>query len=204
MLKTCLQCGTKFNVRGKRRKENAKFCSRNCQGKNQKGKSNTSTTKFKKGFIPWNKGKKTGNIPWNKGLSVSLSPKSQFKKGQTSPVKGRKLLHLRGENACHWKGGITPKNTLIRNSAEFGLWRKSVFTRDNFVCQKCLESGGYLHAHHINNFADFPELRLSIDNGITMCKKCHNNFHKKYMRKNNTREQLVEFFDGTNGAITLA
>jgi 5-methylcytosine-specific restriction endonuclease McrA len=73
------------------------------------------------------------------------------------------------------------------------LWRKSVFTRDNFTCQKCYLKGIYLIAHHINNFVDFIELRLAIDNGITFCKKCHLEFHKKYGFKNNTKGQLEEF-----------
>ena len=150
---------------------------------------------FVKGFIPWNKGKKTGNIPWNKGLSVRLNPDGEFKKGHKSPAKGKQLLHLRGKNACNWQGGKTPENQRIRNSSEFALWRKSIFSIDNFICQKCDESGGILNAHHINNFADFPELRLNLDNGITLCKKCHKKFHSKYGIKNNTKEQIIEFLE---------
>ena len=53
--------------------------------------------------------------------------------------------------------------------------------------------GGNLIVHHINNFADFPELRFAIDNGITMEKNIHDIFHKQYGYKNNTKEQLSEF-----------
>lgn len=100
----------------------------------------------------------------------------------------------RGENNINWKGGITPEVQKIRNSFEMKLWRKSNFERDYFTCQKCKDNrGGNLEVHHINNFADFSELRLAIDNGITFCEICHQEFHKTYGYKNNTKEQLIEF-----------
>ncbi|MCI4463678.1 MAG: HNH endonuclease [Caldisericum sp.] len=109
--------------------------------------------------------------------------------------KGIKPPLHKGENNWRWKGGITPENLQIRHSLEMRLWRKAVFERDNFTCQKCGQKGGDLEAHHINNFADFPELRFAIDNGITLCKYCHKEFHKKYGFTNNTKEQLEEFLE---------
>lgn len=101
----------------------------------------------------------------------------------------------RGELSVNWKGGITPENRKIRASIEYKLWRKVVYERDNFTCQKTGQKGGELVVHHINNFADFPELRLAIDNGITLFKKAHQKFHKIYGNKNNTKEQLNEFLN---------
>lgn len=100
----------------------------------------------------------------------------------------------KGVNTYNWKG-ITPENQKIRTSIEYKLWRKSVFERDNFICQKTGISGGELVAHHIQNFAEFPELRLAIDNGITLSKKSHKKFHDIYGRRNNTKEQLLEFLN---------
>jgi len=121
------------------------------------------------------------------------SSKTEFKKGMMTWNKGKPYLQIKGEKNPNWKGGITPKNERIRESLEFKLWRKAVFERDNFTCQKCGEKGGRLVAHHIFNFADYPELRFAIDNGITLCNKCHREFHKKYGKINNTKEQLEEF-----------
>ena len=104
----------------------------------------------------------------------------------------KKRLSIK-ENHWNWQGGITSENKKIRNSLEMSLWREAVFARDNWTCQKCGESGGYLHPHHIFNFAAYLDLRFAIDNGITLCKECHKKLHKKYGRKNNTRKQLEEF-----------
>ena len=72
-------------------------------------------------------------------------------------------------------------------------WQQSVLKRDKYTCRKCGQVGRELVAHHIQNFSDFRELRCDVNNGITFCKKCHQIFHKKYTKLNNTREQLNEF-----------
>ncbi len=103
-----------------------------------------------------------------------------------------------------WKGGINPINLTIRKSLEIRLWRKAVFERDNYTCQKYGIVGGKLVVHHILNFAEYPELRFAIDNGITLSKKAHNEFHKKYGKKNNTREQLTSFLHEKSRAVGQA
>lgn len=81
----------------------------------------------------------------------------------------------------HWnyKGGITPENKTIRNSKKMAYWRSDVFERDKFTCQKCFQIGGELNAHHIKYFSEYPELRFDVNNGITLCKSCHIEIHKK-------------------------
>ena len=120
---------------------------------------------FKKGHITWNKGKKT-QLETIEKLRLSHlgkpGPKTKFKKGFMS-----------GEKASNWRGGVTPKNKVIRRSLEFQLWREAVFKRDDWTCRWCGQRGGILHPHHIKPFAYYPELRFAIDNGITLCKACH-------------------------------
>jgi hypothetical protein len=98
-----------------------------------------------------------------------------------------------GDKSPFWKGGVTPEHKRIRKSIEYKLWQDSVFARDGYTCQKYLIVGGRLVAHHILNFSSHPELRVSIDNGVTLSEKAHKEFHKKYGFKNNTREQIIEF-----------
>jgi hypothetical protein len=95
--------------------------------------------------------------------------------GRNHPDEIRKKISelQRGENGAGWKGGITPLNKKIRASIEYRLWREAIFARDNWTCMRCQQYGGKLHAHHIKPFALYPELRLAIDNGLTLCEPCH-------------------------------
>jgi len=87
-----------------------------------------------------------------------------------------KLSGLTGELARGWKGGKTPDYRL-RGNTKHRLWREAVFARDNWTCQSCGERGLFLNAHHIKEFAKYKELRTSVENGITLCTKCHKLTH---------------------------
>lgn len=97
-----------------------------------------------------------------------------------------------GENNPNWKGGFDYHNDK-RNTPEYRLWRSSVFTRDDYTCSKCGIKGGRLNAHHIHNYATNEDLRFDIDNGITLCEKCHKEFHHINGYLNTNEEQLNNF-----------
>ena len=80
---------------------------------------------------------------------------------------------IAGEKSKWWKGGITPKNHLIRRSVQYRIWRKAVFERDDYTCKFCKKRGIKIHADHIKSFSLFPRLRFAIDNGRTLCIPCH-------------------------------
>jgi hypothetical protein len=127
---------------------------------------------------------KRKNSEWHKGKSWGHHSEASKKKISEAQI---------GEKNHYWKGGISPINVRIRNSSQMYLWRKAVLERDDFICKKYGIIGGKLVAHHIQNFADFPELRFAIDNGITLSEKAHKEFHKIYGIKNNTRKQMEKF-----------
>lgn len=81
-----------------------------------------------------------------------------------------------GEKNHKWKGGITPALRRARQHAKYQQWRKLVFSRDGYRCQHC-GATQKLHAHHIKPFRDNPSLRLSVDNGLTLCQPCHKRVH---------------------------
>jgi hypothetical protein len=168
----------------------------------RKGKHYPKLSEAKKGKYPSEEARKkmseamTGKPHSSKGKHY---PKmSEAHKGKHLSLEARRKIGDAERGAKNWnyKGGITPENKNIRKGIELRLWREAVFARDNWTCQKCGKRGEDLQAHHILNFADFPELRTSIENGITLCKNCHDRFHKIYSKKNNTKEQLEEFLKG--------
>jgi hypothetical protein len=79
---------------------------------------------------------------------------------------------ITGENNPNWRGGVTPEDVMIRHSNEYVQWVKEVKKRDNHTCQYC-GTKRKLQIHHIKMFVTNPELRMDINNGITLCKKCH-------------------------------
>ena len=141
--------------------------------KARKGSKSPQVSRALKGRMPWNKGLKGVQTAWN---------------------KGKKYPQVAGKKNPNWKGGITPKIVSLRSSVEYHLWREAIHTKYSYTCQKCGDNrGGNLIAHHLFNFSDYPELRFSLDNGITFCEDCHKEFHGLYGYKNNTKKQIVEF-----------
>jgi len=101
-----------------------------------------------------------------------------------------------GENSYLWKGGVTPIHNKIRASIQYKQWQKEVFIRDGYCCSLCGDrKKKFLVAHHIQNFAQYPQLRFVIENGITLCRNCHKEFHKKYGKIDNIKDQIEEFIN---------
>lgn len=174
-----IHIGNKYNLGRKLSEEHKNKLSKIWKGRKHSEKSKRKMRKNHQGML----GKKLSEETKRK-ISHSL-------KGRKFSKKWREKL--KGKNHHNWKGGITPENHIIRNSLEMKLFRNAVFARDGYVCQKTGIKGGELHPHHILNFATNPELRFAIDNGITLSKEAHKEFHKMYGSKNNTKEQLEEF-----------
>lgn len=59
-----------------------------------------------------------------------------------------------------------------RGSKNYIEWRNHVLKRDNYTCQEC-GATEKLEVHHKKPVNGFPELIVDVDNGQTLCHKCH-------------------------------
>lgn len=191
IIKVCKTCKKQFKVHNYR-KDNAVFCSKKCWYRR-------NGEKIKKNCLNCNKAiiihhyRMDAKYCSHKCHSESLKGKINFElqrarkkiRGEKHPMYGKhhtketkkkiseNHADTSGINSGSWKGGVTPIHERIRKSKEYILWRTAVFTKDNYSCAKCGEKDGKLNADHIKPFALYPELRFAIDNGQTLCKKCH-------------------------------
>ncbi len=134
-------------------------------------------------------------IPKEQRLKISATLKAKGIKRTEEERRFLSEIH-KGEKNYQWKGGTEGEYKRIRKSVDFKLWREAVFKRDNYICQKKHKRIRKLHPHHILNFAQYPELRFDINNGITLSEEAHMEFHKTYGQENNTKQQLQEFLEG--------
>lgn len=128
----------------------------------------------------------------NKGKQFSENARENIslgKMGNKNP-NYRKFGHLHP----NWKGGTSILSIQIRSLDKMRSWRYSIFKRDHFTCQYCSQIGGKLNAHHvkplyiilnINNInIIYQAIQCNelwdLNNGITLCEKCHNKIPKKY------------------------
>jgi hypothetical protein len=105
-----------------------------------------------------------------KHWKLSEEAKKNHSKPCTEENKKRMRESQLGTGNNNWKGGISRNKHC---TAEYKQWRSNVFQRDNWTCQTCGIRGKDIEAHHIKKWADYPELRFELDNGITLCRECH-------------------------------
>lgn len=102
-----------------------------------------------------------------------------------------------GDKNGNWNSGLTKEERFkLRRYPEYYKWREAVYKRDDYTCQYCGDNkGGNLNAHHIYNYMEHPNLRLDLDNGVTLCNECHKLFHDTYGYRNNNQKQINVFLN---------
>lgn len=165
LIRECQWCGKKISLaKSKIKAGEGKYCSISCY-------HNSIQTKYIKLNCP----------ECNKEF---LIPDYRIKDNQTNYCSTSCAnKHKLGSASHNWKGGLTKISDCLRKRANYKLWKKNVFKRDNYTCQMCGNINN-LHAHHIDKVKDFPEKITLLSNGITLCKDCHNsvNWHETEWR----------------------
>ena len=101
-----------------------------------------------------------------------------------------------GENCYSWRYDLTEEERNIeRNYPEYKNFIKHVLARDNYTCQVCGDENTKrdILVHHLDGYNWCVEKRVSVTNGITLCKTCHSNFHAIYGNGDNTKSQFEEW-----------
>ena len=78
-----------------------------------------------------------------------------------------------------------------RDIPGYDEWRKEVLSRD----KHCVVCGGdkHLHVHHLYGYKEYPDLRVDVNNGVTVCKFCHERYHSYYGLSDITPDKFIQF-----------
>lgn len=95
---------------------------------------------------------------------------------------------------------LTRKDEAFKHSAAYIEWRHNVYARDGWACKICSHKGQDIEAHHIYPFRDYPELRVDVGNGITLCVACHRTLFGKERR---VAEELLGLIDNGVNSVEL-
>lgn len=113
-----------------------------------------------------------------------------------SEVASDRASSFVGDMNPNWNPSLTDDERAIKRQwAGYAKWRRLVLKRDDHTCQRCGARDCEHAAHHIENYADNPELRTSVENGATLCVACHIGFHRAYGYRFNTVGQYREWRD---------
>ena len=162
--KTCIICNKEYQVKA-HRVETSKYCSKECWSHR-----NPPITKT----CPICGTKYETRTPNQRTCSNNCS-------------YHWRSIHLIGEKSPAWKNGASLTNERARNGNRLNKWRQAVYARDDYTCQECSYHGDHLNAHHLKSFADHPELRYDVSNGIALCEDCHGKLHGKDFSNRRTK-----------------
>jgi hypothetical protein len=91
---------------------------------------------------------------------------------QNQKFAARSLLEI--EIGAHGVNQLLEDEAIVKSREDplVATWRRNVLKRDGYSCRKC-RSNDNLCAHHILHWSDSPATRIKVNNGITLCAKCH-------------------------------
>ena len=124
-------------------------------------------------------------------LKVGLTRSCGCLNGTRQPARVKPTYQIKQPNTPIHKG------VNLTLSTKLDLWAKKV-KADKTACERCGNESN-LHTHHIQAGMYKPELLLDPNNGIVLCKQCHETYHKIYGHKYNCNYQtLFEYINRNN------
>ncbi len=114
--------------------------------KGTKGIMKPNIGSFKKGMVPWSKGKQNPHVKGekNKSWKGGVTSQNNLIRRSGKMQDWRKAIFERDDYTCQECGTRSARGVIA-----------------------------FLHADHIKPFAYFPELRFELSNGRTLCYQCH-------------------------------
>lgn len=89
--------------------------------------------------------------------------------------------------------GKSKERVKFQNSRAWNEVRTACFERDNYTCQHCnIRGSKTLSAHHIKPYRNYPELRLDLDNLLTLCHDCHYALHANQKGEDHYNTKLTD------------
>lgn len=117
---------------------------------------------------------------------------------------GCKRGNLRGEKHHNYKEYLTECDRKKSRNGTLGYasWRRNVIARDHNSCVVCWDIETKLVVHHLNSFSVHKDERVDLDNGVTLCKNCHKDFHAQYGKENVSKNDFKDFIYCKKNYIT--
>jgi HNH endonuclease len=149
---------------------------------------NSGRTHFKKGFIPWNVGKRYfSSKPKKRIIKICQNCGKEFKienwrlkeskRGRFCSIPCNNIFH-RGKNHFNWQGGTSFEPYTIDWTETL---KRSIRERDKYICRLCNQYGKIVH--HI----DYDKQNCNPTNLVTLCRNCHT-------KTNFDRDYWIEYF----------
>lgn len=79
-----------------------------------------------------------------------------------------------------------------RTRPNVSSWRNKVILRDGGCCRIC-GSHDRLCVHHMDGWLEVASRRVDVDNGVTLCRTHHEDFHRQYGKGHSTVAQWEEY-----------
>jgi len=108
-----------------------------------------------------------------KGKKLSCEHKEKI--GESLKGKSTASWTPKGENHHAWikDRTLVIEKHRLRGTQEWKNWRNFIFTRDKYTCKECNITGNHLEPHHIIPIRSDMNKLFDVNNGITLCRPCH-------------------------------